>query len=326
MRRSRPIAKPRRCPALLLGLALALGAGCDRSVPAPDPEVESLAGQTHEFDPRHREHAAAATIRFANGRLEPWGAVAGADRLQVAAVFGDVSRRDVALLGDLVGQAPQAPNLPSVDSCVRQPGLLHRFDAQPSAAPSAYVQLLDVGNLELRAGNLRLPLRVQLVPSLFAAARGVRYDADQDMGRSWLAAGPLHLAATGGDGIAPFDAVVATPRPVRLTHIGSEVVRAGRAQGPADKQDLVVRWGSVDGAADLELQVGAEVEGGLGWLRCRLRDDGAFSVPAALLEQLPPRSADRPWLVLLVRSRRAPIAGFEGMPLRLELTDAAHVY
>ena len=310
------------CWLAILGTACA----CDRATPAPDPEASQQAGLTEGFDPRHRQHAAAVTIRFANGRLEPWGGVAGSDRLQVAAVFGDVDRRDVTLVGDLVGQAQQAPALPSEDACVRQPGLLHRFDVQPSAAPHAYVQLLDVGNLELRAGALKLPLRVQLVPSLFAAARGLRYDADQDMGRSWLAAGPLHLTATGGDGIAAFDAVVPVPRPVRLTYVGSEPVRGGRAQGPVPGQDLVVRWGSVDGAADLELQVGAEVDGGLGWLRCRLRDDGAFSVPAALTAQLPVRTADRPWLAVLVRSRQAPIAGFEGMPLRLELTDAAHIF
>lgn len=310
--------------AWLLACIAALQA-CDRAAPAPDLETELQAGLREGADPRRRALAAAVTIRFANGRLEPGGGVAGSDRLQVAAVFGDVDRRDVTLVGDLVGQAT-APTLPSTDACVRQPGLLHRFDVQPSSAPHAYVQLLDVGNLELRAGSLVLPLRVQLVPSLFAAARGVRYDADQDMGRHWLAAGPLHLIATGGDGIAPFDAVVAVPRPVRLTYVGSEPVRAGRVQGPVKGQDLLLRWGSIDGAADLEMQVGAEVDGGLGWLRCRLRDDGAFSIPAALIEQLPTRTADRPWLAVLLRSRRAAIAGFDGTPLRLELTDAAHIY
>jgi len=305
-------------------LASCIG-GCDRNAQAPESEAELQAGLTERFDPRHRARAAAVTIRFANGRLEPWGVAAGSDRLQIAAVFGDVDRRDITLVGDLVGQAPRAPALPSVDACVRQPGLLHRFDVRPSAVPHAYVQLLDVGNLELRAGKLHLPLRVQLVPSLLAAARGVRYDGDQDMGRSWLAGGPLHLAATGGDGIAAFDAVVAVPRPVRLTYVGSEPVRAGHVQGPAPGQDLLLRWGSVDGSAELELQVGAEVDGALGWLRCRLRDDGAFSVPAALIAQLPARTPGRPWLAMLVRSRRAAIAGFEGLPLSLELTDAAHI-
>jgi hypothetical protein len=264
--------------------------------------------------------------------LEPGTTRLGADRLQVAAVFADIDRRDLVVLADLVGRAVSPP-VPTDDSCVRQADSWLRPRAQRSAEPHAWVQLLDVGNIALIAGKRaeheptapRLGLRVQLVPSLFDAVRGVRYDADQDMGRQWLAAGTLHVVATGGDGVAPFDASLDVPRPVRLTWVGSQPVRAGRVQGPEPGQDFVLRWGSVDGTARLEVQVGAEDPGGLGWLRCRLRDDGEFAIPAALVGMLPPRTPDRPWLVVLVRSRTVAIPGFEGTPLHLELTDSAYV-
>jgi hypothetical protein len=218
-----------------------------------------------------------------------------------------------------------APEVPSLDSCVRQAEAWQRPGTRPVAEPRAWLQLLDVGNVSLHAGPLRLGLRVQMVPSLLHAIRGVRYDGDQDQSRPWLATGALRLVATGGDGVAPFEAKVEVPRPVRLTWVGSQPVRAGRVQAPEEHQEFVLRWGSVDGAADLEVQIGSEDPGGLGWVRCRLRDDGEFTVPSALVHLLPPRMQERPWLVVLVRSRRAAIPGFEGTPLRLELTDSAYV-
>ena len=330
--------------------------------------------------------SAAVTIRFAGGRLEPGSDALGADRLQVAAVFGDVDRRDEAFLADLAGPssrfptsaagptglpiAPSAPvlapvavqpdaapakgarnNAAALDQCVRQPDPLRRMGGQPVRPPRAWMQLLDVGNVTLRAGDSRLPLRVQMVPSLFDATRGVRYDADQDMGRAWLAAGTLQLQATGGDGVAAFEARIAVPRPIRLTHVGGQPVRGGRVAGPpvdtqppdpkpldpkradpkaadqkhAEPTDLVLRWGSVDGSAAVELQVGAQAAEGFGWLRCRLHDDGEFALPAALVATLPERTPDRPWLLVLVRSREAAIPGFDGTPLRLELTDSVHI-
>lgn len=289
--------------------------------------------------------SAAVTIRFAGGRLEPGSAALGADRLQVAAVFGDVDRRDEGFLGDLAGPSSRFPVQShaalTLDHCVRQPDSLQRKGGQPVRPPRAWMQLLDVGNVTLRAGAARLPLRVQMVPSLFDATRGVRYDADQDMGRAWLAAGTLHLQATGGDGVAAFEAKVAVPRPIRLTHVGGQPVRGGRVARPpvepehadtrptearhAEAADLVLRWGSVDGSAAVEAQLGAQAAEGLGWVRCQLRDDGEFAVPAALVATLPERTPDRPWLLVLVRSREAPIPGFDGLPLRLELIDSVHI-
>ena len=83
-----------------------------------------------------------------------------------------------------------------------------------------------------------------------------------------------------------------------------------------------MRWGSVDGTASLAVVVGAESGKGLDWVRCRLQDDGAFTVPSEVLKGLPARSARRPWLISLIRSTSAEIPGFPGKSLRLELVDS----
>ncbi len=307
--------------ATLAALVPVLALACNRQAPAPpvapwSPRAEQRA--------RHRVRQAAVTIRFSNGSLQPGAAESATDRLQVAAVFGDIDRRDMGVFAGLVGQTPQEI-IPALDSCVRQARLYHQLGDVPASPPAAYMQLLDVGNVQLHAAANELPLRVRMVPSLFDAVRGVRYDADLDMGRPWLAAGSLHVTATGGDGVAAFDAEVPVPRPVRLTHVGREVVRNGRVQGPQVLSDLSLRWGSVDGTAELELQLGTEQVGALGWLRCRVRDDGEFVIPAAFIEQLPTRSPSVTWLALLARTRRAAVPGFEDKPLRLEVTDSAYV-
>ncbi|MCO4760134.1 MAG: hypothetical protein KC502_01440 [Myxococcales bacterium] len=272
-----------------------------------------------------RSLAAAITVRFSNSGVEPGSARLGYDRLQVSALFADADRRDSHLLGDLVGRTLRGPRVGQLDSCVRTPGPWLTGAARPGPAPRAWLQLLDVGNLILTAGSHRLPLRISLVPSLFSAVRGVRYDGDIDHSRAWLAAPVLRLEGTGGDGVAPFAAEIKVPRPVRLTYVGDQRVRGGAVSGVQAKGNLPLRWGSVDGGAVLEVLVGSEQGAGSDWLRCRLKDDGAFTVPSVLLSTLPRRTVKRPWLIVLVRSRAAKVPGFAGKPLLLELVDAVRV-
>lgn len=322
--------------ALLLGLWLVCG-GCARreATTAQFRHQQQSAGrrrgrtQTQRRGPRTR--AAAVTIRFSNSGVEPGSTRLGYDRLRVSAIFADTDRRDIHLLGDLVGRALRGPKIQREDSCVRTPGPWLGGTTRPGPAPQAWLQLLDVGNLRLDSGAQQLGLHISLVPSLFSAVRGVRYDADIDHSRAWLAAPSLRLSATGGDGVPAFQARIKVPRPVRLTHVGRQRVRTGlvtvgQVGAEPPQRNLSLRWGSVDGDADLEVLVGSEQGDGVDWLRCRLHDDGDFTVPAVLLSTLPKRSARHPWLVVLVRSHSAQIPGFPGRPLVLELVDSVRVH
>jgi hypothetical protein len=306
----------------VLVCAIATAGGCERAPPkaATVSPIQVRAVRTA----RHRILVAAATIRFAHSSLEPGTALSGYDRLQVDAVFADADRRDGHLVDELTGHIVRRPRLPEFDTCIRQAGPLAP-NVLKSAKPRGHMQLLDVGNLVLRSGKRELPLRISMVPSLFSAIRGVRYDADIDNARDWLAVKWLMIEATGGDGVPGFRAEVNVPRPVRFTRVGGRPVRAGHVIVSSDTADLDVRWGTVDGAAMLEIIVGAERGKGLDWVRCRLRDDGAFMVPKEVLAGLPERSARRPWLISLIRTSTAQVPGFRGRPLRLELVDSVRV-
>ena len=191
-------------------------------------------------------------------------------------------------------------------------------------APVAWLQLLDVGDVRVLAGDERLDLAVSMVPSMFGAVRGVHYDVARDQARGMLGHGTLRLVADGGDGIAPIDAPIVVPRPLRISMVAGVAVRGGALELVAQPADLELRWGSVDGVAELELRIAAESGAAPSWLRCRLRDDGAFTVPAAMLEPWR-RRAPRSWLLTLTRSARAAIPGFSGEPLLLELVDTVRL-
>ncbi|GEM_PF-3406594 len=306
----------------LLVLTLVAACGCEQPAAPSSPNapihVRAVRPQ------RNRANVAAVTVRFAHSGLEPGKVAQGYDRLQVAAVFADSDRRDVHLVRDLVVQGRRGPRLPAADACIRQAGPLDPA-THTGIAPSAHMQLLDVGNVLLASGQRRLPLRIAMVPSLFSAVRGVRYDGQIDNAREWLAAKTLGLQATGGDGVGRFEATVNVPRPVRLTRVGGKPVRGGHVVVDDDPSGLEIRWGSVDGSAGLEVVLGVERGQSLDWIRCRLVDDGHFTIPAGVLTDLPKRSVRRPWLISLVRWQTAPIPGFTGTPLRLELVDRVRI-
>lgn len=291
---------------------------CDRPSPPRVPRPQPSRPQ--EPTDARRTRAAAVTIQFANGSRSPQEAPAGHDHLQVAGVFGDIERADVGVLADLVGR-PSASVL-ELETCVRQADPAHGPGPRPGAPPHGYMQLLDVGNLTLRSGTQSLPLRVRMVPNLFEAARGVRYDLDRDVSRTWLAAGALHLTGTGGDGVPAFDVAVEMPRPLRVTWVAGQPIHTADVQLPAGTGELSLRWGSVDGSGEVDVLLGADVTAGLGWLHCRVKDDGEFVVPAELVLLLPKRTTGRPWLLRLLRAREVPFPGLDALPLRLELSDS----
>lgn len=283
------------------------------------------AGPPEEPEAPQRERRATVLVHFVAGRQEPGEDRHGEDRLRAAAVFADIDRRDAEFVGDLVGMPPSRTLPAQPDSCLR---VAEPLDAPPPRRPHAWVQLLDIGNVELRAGTMRLPMRVQLLPNLVAGARGVRYDLDVDRSRSFLGQGLLEIRTTGGDGVQPLAASVQVPRPVRIAQVAGQLVRGGTvelAERGAPLRELDVRWGSVDGTADLELRIGSEQPGAVGWLRCRLRDDGEFRVPGGLLAELPARSAERPWLLTILRSRKVALPGFAGQPWIVALSDATRI-
>lgn len=310
--------------------ATTLVVGCQRSEPERKRSaVRPLAGTAAldrsggHLGGAPRQRVASARVRFVHAHAEPGSNAAGFDRLAVDAVFADALAIDAGVVDALVGTHAQHHGEPAAQgTCTHLRAPAGGAGGEDAIAPRGYVRLLDVGNVTLEAGARRAPLQIEMVPTLFRAVRGVRYRLQLDDARAWLAAGEISLRAPGGDGTGPVSASVPVPRPLRVTHVGSEPVRHGLATLAEEGADLHLRWGSVLAGGDVALTISAEDEaGGRTVLSCNVPDTGRYVLAASWLEQLPSRLPDRPWLLEIARSTEQRWDTFERGSLTLVLID-----
>ncbi len=288
--------------------------------PSPPLQNPSAAAGRAAAGGRGRLRAAVIALRFFNRPADEAPSPTDSDHLRLAAVFADLDRRDLDILYALVGTQPPEARPIGLDTCAFSPA--GREVAR--SAPVAWMQLLDVGDVRVLIGDRAMPAAVSIVPSILGAVRGVRYDAELASARTLLSSGALRLRTDGGDGVPAIDAAITVPRPLRITRLAGQPVRAGGVEMLGQPEELHLTWGTVDGRAELELRVTADLGGEPAFLRCRLRDDGAFVVPSALLT---PWRAHRPraWLVSLDRRLDLAIAGLPGLPLRVTWSDHARL-
>ncbi len=190
--------------------------------------------------------------------------------------------------------------------------------AADTVAPSAEVALLDAGNLDLRGPIDRAAITPRHYPELVPFVSGVVYGGDE-MSPVALALGqPYQVAGEGGNEVGPFNATVTAPRSfptlsVDLLHRGSDLdVRWATETSPTMEPLLLeARW--------------ASRIGGTRTVRCRVRDDGAFSIPHDAFAELPAASTLSSATVTATRLARAPFfaPGAGRGELTLALKDVA---
>jgi len=190
--------------------------------------------------------------------------------------------------------------------------------AADTIAPTAEVALLDAGNLELHGPIDRAAITPHHYPELVPFVSGVVYGGDELRPVALALGQPYQVTGEGGNEVGPFNATVTAPRSfptlsVDLLHRGS---------------DLDLRW-STDAAPTaepllLEARWSSRV-GGTRTVRCRVRDDGAFSIPHDAFTELPLTTALSSATVTATRLSRAPFfaPGAGRGELTLALKDVA---
>jgi len=184
-----------------------------------------------------------------------------------------------------------------------------------SVTPTAEVALLDAGNLDLRGPIDRASITPRHYPELVPFVSGVVYGGDE-MSPIALGLGqPYSISGEGGNEVGPFSATVIAPRSfpalnVDMLHRGS---------------DLEVRWSteSAPTTEPLVLEARWTSRAGTKTVRCRVRDDGAFSIPHDAFVDLPATTATA--TVTAMRLSRAPFfaPGAGRGELTLALKDVA---
>jgi hypothetical protein len=244
------------------------------------------------------------------------GAAAGDVRFDAQAHFVRYRSFDPAGVPTILGFADYEA-IP-LDSCRVTDGttaLDEALGAEASSGLPTEVALLDAGRLEVKGPVDRAALKAAHYPELLSFVSGVVYGGDDThpislgLGQSYLVTGE------GGEEVGPFSASVSAPR--AFPSLTFEPLRRGN--------DLELRWQG-DGSEALYLEAKWTTRAqGARTVRCRVRDDGEFTIPREAFDALPTAGALSAATVTASRLERAPLAapGVGRGELTVELRDVA---
>lgn len=189
--------------------------------------------------------------------------------------------------------------------------------AADTVTPTAEVALLDAGNLELRGPIDRAAITPRHYPELVPFVSGVVYGGDELRPVALALGQPYQVTGEGGNEVGPFNATVAAPRSFPTLNV--DTLRRG--------SDLDVRWSTETLPTNeaLVLEARWSSRAGTRTVRCRVRDDGAFSIPHDAFADLPATTTISSATVTATRLSRAPFfaPGAGRGELTLALKDVA---
>ena len=263
-------------PKVLTALLLATGllAGCTAVGGADDAGAAAMEAQAGSFG--------VVRIERETG-VEPDLSVAGAELSASFAQYRGVDGRAVlALVG---GRAAE------VDTCRlagAEDGAFGNLDAE--------VELLDVGDVEVRVAGTRTRMRSRTFPDLAGMVAGVFYAQDATLGPAQSDVDEYVIAA-GGRELPGFEVVAVAPAGFgELLVDGLEPDDAGFVDRSVDVE---LQWDAGDPRDRVEIDL---VAGGA-VLECDARDDGLFRIDAATLGMI---DADEDARMVVRRVRTQP--------------------
>lgn len=212
----------------------------------------------------------------------------------------------------LAGAPPYEGALPGACMLIDEETLLDL--AISGTSPDASVRLLDAGEVLVRAAGHAVRLPPRYVPELLPFVSGVAYTAETGAD---TAADPVPtevlVSAFGGEDVGAFSAAAELPPTPRITSVGE----------PARGSSLDLAWeGRGSGTVDLVVTRDAGRS-----VRCRVADNGRFSVPARALGPLWDAGRSDVATVSVERSLRTPFSapGLDGGDVVVVARDAATV-
>lgn len=261
--------------------------------------------------------AARGMVRIDLAYTHEVGAAPGDLRFDAQARFVRYRAFDAASIPTILGFA-DFDNLP-LDGCKVTDGTaeLDQALAPDTVAPSAEVALLDAGRLSLIGPADHATLSPHHYPELVPFVSGVVYGGDEATPLSLALGQPYQVIGDGGSEVGPF--AVAVTAPSAFPSLSLEPLRRGA--------ELPLRWVTTEGNASeaLLLEVKWASRTGTRAVRCRVRDDGDFTIPAEAFASLPPTPALTSALVTATRIARSSMVapGAGAGELAVALKDVA---
>lgn len=303
-----PVSSARHIPVLALSALALHGGGCATADPTPEAGPDA--------------HGSFAVLQVERARFD--GALPG-ERFEHFEIDGRVARfsglereEAAALIG--VGDLSEPEEL---DAC-EAPATVLRDEELGGELDRSEIELVDVGVIEVRAGDRSLSLEPQSFPGLLSLLQGAIYGSSEGEGVGWEGGAEWTFSARGAAGVGGFDATVEAPQELTVLRVGSDdpnLVPPTVERG----LDLPIRWDpgtSHDDVVRIELgwtQFGTEMR-----VRCAAVDDGSFVIPASVLRQLPDAALVTAPRLVLHRERRRGFgaAGLDEGVVVVSLTES----
>ena len=186
-----------------------------------------------------------------------------------------------------------------------------RLDDIP-VAHEARVELLSVGTIDVRAGEVSQQLSPRLFPDLATTASGWFYAGNAELPLE-RAADEYVFSAPGEQGVGRFEISAAAPGEV--ANLEAAGIRLDRGGAVARSRDAELTWEPEDlrDRIELELYAGGSV------LSCTVRDDGHFVLPQTKLAALE-KDPNASLVARRVRVLAAEMQGIETAYVRVATT------
>jgi hypothetical protein len=271
---------------------------------APLPLACGGTGELHTIAPPSGSYAR-VTVAYVHRH----GAPAHQDELEAEAQFVSYSNAEAPAVAALLGQPPEPTRRGECRIIDRRARSEH---AGATAGPDVEIALLDAGDLEVHGPTGRTHLTPRRHPDLVPFVAGVFYAASEPPTLlEPTPAGEVQILGTGGPEIGPF--TVTVPFPLEAPALDVNWSAAG----------LDLRWRSADEEEGVAVEIRDAHGDGSRSLACLTADDGAFVVPAALIQVL----AARELQVTATRQRRQSFTadGIDSGEVTLALRDVAEL-
>ena len=191
------------------------------------------------------------------------------------------------------------------------------------------LHLLDVGPIAVESPDELLELPPRRFPDLLSAFHGVVYGSEWSWERDvnlveYYPGAPYRFSAPGSIHAGGFDISLTAPDPMVLVAINGEELRGEEGLSVNSEEELELVWdtegfGFGDGEVYLDLSAGY----GARALRyqCRTDDQGAFTVPAGVLQSLSEVRSSAELSLRRVHSQEAQVEGLERVQFYFLTTD-----
>lgn len=255
-----------------------------------------------------RERSAHALIRV---DVQYGRAPQGEATLDAQAYFVRYRGLDDTQVPTLLGLS--APRPTGVDRCVSVDDRAALDRALASRSANAEVELLDAGHLELKAGDVPLPLDARHYPELVPGVVGTVYGATGSLPANRVLGATHTLSTDGGGEVGPFSVAAIAP--------------AAFPEGSIERNThgLKLRW-TPTGEKVIDVELRPKGRRSSRAVHCQLADPlGTYVVPNAILAAL---SVSLPDLQVTLRSRHKTLFEIPQLgqgELNLELRETLRV-